>query len=151
MLRQTPGSLQTRVVGGRGLTSKLGTRKRCTRLEQQQDVVVVVGEVVVVEEGGGGEAAGEEGHPQRSMRKADARVTIGAKAGRGRVFYIYEKDIKRRNHCKATERKRETMRRKQSKGTCFISITAWCKDELNGEPQFHVPFLSRTTCLMCAE
>lgn len=87
MLRQTPGSLQTRVVGGRGLTSKLGTRKRCTWLEQQQDVVVV-GEVVVVVEEGGWEVAREEGHPQRSMRKADARVTIGGKAGRGRVFFF---------------------------------------------------------------
>lgn len=90
MLRQTPGSLQTRVVGGRGLTSKIGTRKRCTWSEQQQDVVVV-GEVVV--ERGGGEVAGEGGRPQRSMRKADARVTIGGKAGRGRVvfFIIYMK------------------------------------------------------------
>lgn len=91
MLRQTPGSLQTRVVGGRGLTSKLGTRKRCTWLEQQQDVVVVgeVVVVVVVVEGGGGEVAGEECHPQRSMRKADARVTIGGKAGRGRWGFFY--------------------------------------------------------------
>lgn len=47
------------------------------------------------------------------------------------------------------QREKRACEETQSKGSCFIPITAWRRDELNGEPQFHVPFLSGATCLMC--